>query len=75
MAVDMTIVVYSEKKNDPHEVYHPDPDCHHRKRIIKNNNAVWYEVSTIVIGGRITVSGRRKLTQCSDCYQQPRGAS
>ena len=67
MAVDIIRVAYSRKKNDHREVYHPDPDCHHRDRIIKNGNVRWHAVSEIVVGGNITVPGGRRLSKCLDC--------
>ena len=67
MVTDMTRVAYSRKKNDPAEVYHPDPDCQHRKRIKKNGNACWHEMSTISVSADITVRGGRRLRICKDC--------
>ena len=60
-------VAYSRKKNDPEEVYHPDPDCQHRERIINNGNALWHKVSTFLVGEETTVDGGRKLRKCKDC--------
>ena len=73
MAVDLIRVAYSRKKDDCYEVYHPDPDCHHRKRVIENSNVRWHEVSEIVVGGTITVAGGRRLSLCTTGCKWPPG--
>ena len=66
---DITKVAYSRKKNDPEEVYHPDMDCQHRKRI-KGTNLRWHDMSTLLVGEETTVRGGRKLRMCKDCNWQ-----
>ena len=67
MVTTLILVAYSKNKKDKYEVYHPDSNCSHRKKIEKNENALWHIMSHMALGARITVKGGRRLTLCTRC--------
>ena len=58
-------IVYSHYQDDPTEVYHTDPSCHHAQRIIRNRNAISGKVSRRGVG--FITPTKRKLRWCEDC--------